>query len=240
MVTSLSELGFALYVRLVWLFHAFTWRYVHPLAWRPGAERTLLGRVAKRWLPTPSKASIAALADVVEMKGDPDLLRAAAALLQRAAAVAPKLKRHFIELATHVEELARFQPGCNQLAVQVAEELEKLLAAPKESWSSPDEVLGEAHCHPVDLLVMTWSRLLADRGDRRDLLAVMSRLRSSVDALVMADPDLAADLKRRMIHQRTHQELLLFDRRVGGSAWTVDDLAALRAGVFGDQGEGGN
>lgn len=183
MVSNMTDFGSAFdewlegLARLVRLYQTLRWRDVHPVARRPGSDSTLVGFAARHWLPTPSKSFIVTLSDMAERRGSSEFFHDAAAGVQRIAIADPTFRARYLELASQIEDLGRFEEGGSGIALQAHAELDKLLALDGASWSSLEEVLGEGHCLVTDLIILAWRRMVTQPEKWREILALIHRLR---------------------------------------------------------------
>jgi hypothetical protein len=194
MVTNITDFGFALdellrfWTPRVRSYVVVYWQDVHSLVRLEGAGEIAFGSAAKGWLPSPSKACLARLANYAEEQDDPEFVLEIAAVLQRLAAHDPTCRAHFLELCTAIEDLGRIHEGCAGLALHAEAELDQLLAAGAETWSTIDQVLGEEHCRTKDLLVLAWRRLERHPDDWREILTVIRRLQAEDSASIRSSP----------------------------------------------------
>lgn len=226
MVTHIPDFGSALddwlegLLRLARQYQSLRWRNVHPVALNAGSEKALVGLAAGEWLPTPSEEFIADLADIAEKRGDP-FLHDAASGVQRIAAFDPIFKRRFLDLATQVDVLGRFEDGCTEAAVHAHAQLEKLLAA-RTDWATLEDVLGEGHSLVMDLIIVAWRRLTADPENWQRILTVIGRLRLHYRRSIQSNPAYSWEERRALIQLHASMERMLLEDWLRSAEMTED------------------
>ena len=244
MVTTFPDFGSALddwlegTLKLARCYEGHRWRDIHPIVHNSGSERALLGLASGDWLESPTKAFLAELADVTEKRGDPSFLRGAASGVQRIACFDPVFKERFLELATHVDDLGRFDDGCSGVALEAHAQLEELLAARLDSWSRIEEVLGEAHPLVLGLIILAWRRLAREPDNWHKILTVIARLRWQYRIQVLSNPDFSAEDRRSLIQLHTSMERFMLRDwvRSSGSEDVVSLLRHFEVEDFGNYG----
>ena len=206
MVTGMSDFDkaidrwldvWATYIRM---FRSRKWPGKTPPLFprRAGAMPVFSGVYTRGWLPAPDKETLAALADRLDFEHDAVLVEGFAALVQRASIIDPEVSAKVESLISSVAAVGVLEHGCAGRALQAQTELDRLVSAPV-TWSSLDEVLGDAHSRPDDLLNLAWARFgtcTAD-GPWRQFIVVIERLRVETYRSVAADPDISPQERKQ-------------------------------------------
>lgn len=222
--------------RLFRFIQSHRWKNVHPVSRGARSEEIVVGLATKRWLPSPHKSVVATLLNWAERQNDPILLQGIAAIVQRAAIGDPEFKACLLDLSTLIEDTGTPAPRRASVAVQAQVELDRLLKAGPATWSTLEEILGDEHCLPGDLLNQAWWRLAANRESWCDVLTVIHRLRKAMGRrepvrLKHSSDPFWQKYGWTWVICRTLQHLLIFREWTDMIGLSGDDLEALKVWV---------